>query len=254
MCSSLLVLKWEIWSVIWKVILQELLSSCLDLQERAYLDSWALQASPRGTFRLSEIFPPLRCGTPLFIAWLMWWRWVFSPSFDDCASLWGLGWGKTPKTCGKGVWQETGSVLGKQSWHWGIRDHGCAILGHHCSWELDGFFSLGGRNGCFLSASADLAIDAVAGVVLTFSWRAWLVSLIGTVAKRHSPWLLKEKVSAQAVELRGLGNGALQLYPCQLASFPLLLFSSVLQMHKARQPVCCPIASNDWHVHLKWYT
>lgn len=153
---------------------------------------------------------------------------------------------------GKGVQQETGSVLGKQSWLWGIRDHGRAILGHR-SWELDGFCCLAGRNGCFLFAPADPTTNTVAGAVLTFSWRGWLVSLIGTGGKWHSPWLLKEKGSAQAVELRGLGNGALWLYPCQLASFPLLLFSLVPQIHKALQPVRCPTASNDWHARSKRY-
>lgn len=153
---------------------------------------------------------------------------------------------KTPKICYKGVGQETGSVLGKQSWLWGMRDHKQMILGL-CSWELDGFCSLPWRYGCFLSISAGPTTAAVPGVVLMFPWRGWLLSLIVTEGKWHSPWLLKEKVSAWAVELHGLGNGTLQLYPCQLAFLPLLLFSLVAQTHKAHQPAHCPIASNSCH-------
>lgn len=157
-----------------------------------------------------------------------------------------LGWGgvfKIPKVCCKGVWQETGSVLGKQSWLWGMRGHKQMILGL-CSWELDGFCSLPWRNGCFPSTSAGPTTATAPGVVLMFSWRGWLVSLIVTEGEWHSPWLLTEKVSAWAVEL---GNGALQLCPCQLASFPLLLFSSVPQIHKAHQPAHCPLTSSAWH-------
>lgn len=135
MCSNLLFLKWKIWSMTWDVVLQELLLTCLDLQKEAYLDSWALWASPRGTLRVCEVFPLHPCWAPLFTAWLMQWRWVFSCSFDHCASLWDLGL--------RVRIQKPGSVLGKQSWLWGTSCSRCMIPGH-CSWEWDGFCSLAG--------------------------------------------------------------------------------------------------------------
>lgn len=247
MCSNLLFLKWKIWSMTWDVVLQELLLTRLYLQKGADLDSWALWASPRGALRVSEVFPPHPCWAPLSTAWLMQWRCVFLCSFDRCASLWDLGWRWGVRL------QKTGSVLGKLSCVWDIRGSRCVIL-KHCSWELGEFCSLAGGKGCFLSALADPTADTVAGVALMFPWRSWLVCLIGTGGKWCSPWLLKKEVSAQAAEFHGMGNGALQFYPCQLASFPLLLFALVSQTHKARQPFCCPTASSDRHARSKQYT
>lgn len=139
------------------------------------------------------------------------------------------------------MWQETGSVLGKQSWLWGMRDHKQMILG--VRWVLQfametWLFSL------YLSWSYHCCCSRSWPYVFL---QGWLVSLIVTEGKCHSPWLLKEKVSAWAVELCGLGNGTPHLYPCQLASFPLLLFSAVPQIHKAHRPVHCPTGSRAWH-------
>lgn len=174
-CSNLLVMKWKIWSVTWEVILQELLLACLDLQKRVYLSSWAPWASPRWTCRLAEVFPPPPCWTPLLTGWLMHFLAVLIIVLPCKVSV-----------RNKGLWQKTSSVLGKQSYFWDLGDHGHAILGSW-SWELDGFCSLAGRNGCFLFVSADPTTDTIAGVYLSLLEEAgW--SLIGTAGKWHSPF------------------------------------------------------------------